>query len=197
MNQVLIYDMLISGTILSKVNSMVIRFLAEKRIPLALLPLTLLIVLMSGCVSKDNIIIPPSQPIPHPKLTQMQSLALKEIDQVTYFGRSKKYQKNGIQVVVLSGAPYEIGYSQGVLLQDEMNVDNLVELNRGSEICWMKYPEVTNLHAVIFRADTLDFWIAAGPPPATRGRWVGFNLNRELYGRGNDPEPLVIPPQTE
>ena len=81
--------------------------------------------------------------------------------------------------------------------QDELNVNELVELNRGGEICWMKYPEVTNLHAVIFKADTLDFWIAAGPPPATRGRWVGFNLNKELYGSGNDPKPLVIPPQTE
>jgi hypothetical protein len=81
--------------------------------------------------------------------------------------------------------------------QDEMNVNKLIELNRGSEICWIKYPEVTNLHSVIFKADTLDFWIAAGPPPATRGRWVGFNLKKELYGSGNDPEPLVIPSQTE
>ena len=77
--------------------------------------------------------------------------------------------------------------------QGEMNMKKLIDLNRGNEICWMKNPKVTNLHSAIFRADTLDFWIAAGPPPATRGRWVGFNLKKEVYGSGNDPKPLIIP----
>ena len=427
---------------------MAIRNWIQKTISPPLLSAILLISLLSGCVSKESIKVPESQPLPHPKLTEMQSLALEERDRVTYFGRSKKYYKNGIRILVLSGEPYEIGYSQGALLRDEiklwvkeflylvkkkslgtsygenllnkrakeleefipseyreelqglsagsgidhdlllvmnilgpvlmdvacasvvirspddsllrsrnldlynqpappaglyfykpasgyafvsishlpgfigtrtafnetglnigahdisrasrknakgqpefilrrqvaqyagsvkqagqmlkaarrsgskmwlvadsktagiyefnseeigyygmkedyliltnhtrilnigkpyessfdryneaeaylvghhseMNVNKLVDLNRGSEICWTKYPEVTNLHSAIFKADTLDFWIAAGPPPATRGRWVGFNLNRELYGKGNDPEPLIVPAKAE
>jgi hypothetical protein len=61
----------------------------------------------------------------------------------------------------------------------------------------MKYPEVTNLHSVIFKPDTLDFWLAAGPPPASRGRWVGFNFKKEMYGKGTDPEPLIIEAKAE
>ncbi len=61
----------------------------------------------------------------------------------------------------------------------EMNLHKLIDLNRGNEIRWMKYPEVTNLHSAIFRANTLDFWAVAGPSPATRGKWVGFNLKIE------------------
>jgi Acyl-coenzyme A:6-aminopenicillanic acid acyl-transferase len=75
----------------------------------------------------------------------------------------------------------------------EMNTEKLIDLNRGNEICFTKYPKVNNLHSAIFKANTLDFWIAAGAPPATRGKWIGFNLNKELYGRGNDPEPLIVP----
>jgi hypothetical protein len=98
------------------------------------------------------------------------------------------------------GKPYESSYDRYTEAKtflaghhDEMNINKLIDLNRGSEICWTKYSEVTNLHSVIFRADTLNFWIAAGPPPAARGRWVGFNLKKELYGSGNDPEPLIVP----
>ena len=422
---------------------MAIRNWIQKSMP-PFLVIIVSISLLLGCVSKANIEIPTSQPLPHPRLISMQSLALQEKDKVTYFGKSKKYNKNGILVVVLSGEPYDIGYMRGALLQeeirkwvreflylvkkkslgtsygenllikrareleefipseykeelqglsagsriayevllvmnilgpisidvacasvvvrspdasllrsrnldlynqptlpaglyfykptngyafvsishlpgfigtrtafnesglnigahdisrasrkyakgqpefilrrevaqyagsvkqagqilkaaqrsgskmwlvadsktagiyefnseefayyemkedyliltnhtrilnigkpyessydryneaktflaghhDEMNINKLIDLNRGSEICWTKFPEVTNLHSAIFRADTLNFWIAAGPPPATRGRWVGFNLKKELYGSGNDPEPLIVP----
>ena len=410
------------------------------------LVIILSISLLLGCVSKENIKVPASQPLPHPKLAEMQSLSLQEKGNVTYFGKSKKYQKNGILVVVLRGEPYEIGYARGALLRDEirewvrdflymlkkrslgtsfgenllkkrakeveefippeyikeiqglsagseigyemllvmnvlttitidvactsvvvrtsngsllrsrnldlpsywkpampaglyfyrpangnefvsishlpgfigtrtafnerglnfgahdmsraskkyvkgepnfilrrkviqyagsvmevgqilkeahrcvskmwlvadlktagiyefnskeiafyemvedyliltnhtrmlnigqsydssqdryleantfllrhrgeMDINKLIDLNRSNEICWAKYPKVKNLHSAIFEADTLDFWIATGPPPATRGRWVGFNLKKELYGSGNDPEPLIVP----
>jgi hypothetical protein len=85
--------------------------------------------------------------------------------------------------------------AQTFLLQQrgEMNTKKLIDLNRGNEICFTKYPKVNNLHSAIFKADTLDFWVATGAPPATRGRWIGFNLHKELYGRGNDPEPLIVP----
>ena len=78
------------------------------------------IILLFGCISKKNIKIPLSDPLPHPKLAQMQSLSIEEKDGVIYFGQSKKYQKRGITVVSLKGDPYEIGYSHGVLLKDEM-----------------------------------------------------------------------------
>lgn len=81
------------------------------------------------------------------------------------------------------------------LLQNckKMNIKKLIDLNRGNEICFTKYPKIKNLHSAIFKADTLDFWVAIDVPPATRGEWVGFNLHKELYGSGNDPEPLIVP----
>ena len=45
--------------------------------------------------------------------------------------------------------------------------------------------------------ETLDFWIAVDPPPASRGRWVGFNLKKELDGSGHEPNPLVIPAMSD
>jgi hypothetical protein len=58
---------------------------------------------LSGCVSKENIKIPASQPLPHLKLAEMQTLALEERNNALYFGQSKKYYKNAIRAVVLSG----------------------------------------------------------------------------------------------
>ena len=78
------------------------------------------IVLLFGCVSKKNIQVPLSDPLPHPKLAQMQSMAIEERDGVIYFGESKKYIKRGITIVSLQGDPYEMGYAHGVLLKDEM-----------------------------------------------------------------------------
>ena len=79
-------------------------------------------ILQFGCVSKKNIKIPLSDPLPHPKLVQMQSLSIEEKDGVIYFGESKKYKKRGITVVSLKGEPYEMGYAHGVLLKDEMTL---------------------------------------------------------------------------
>jgi hypothetical protein len=49
----------------------------------------------------------------------------------------------------------------------------------------------------IFVPDTLDFWVAVDPPPASRGRWVGFNLKKELDGSGSEPDPSIIPAMSE
>ena len=78
------------------------------------------IALVLGCVSKENVKVPQSDPLHHPKLAQMQSMSIEEKDGVIYFGQSKKYKKRGITVVSLKGDPYEIGYAHGVLLKDEM-----------------------------------------------------------------------------
>ena len=47
------------------------------------------------------------------KIKTIKCVSLMLIAFVTYFGKSKKYQKNGILVVVLRGEPYEIGYTRG------------------------------------------------------------------------------------
>jgi predicted choloylglycine hydrolase len=78
------------------------------------------IIFLFGCVSKKNIKVPLSDPLPHPKLAQMQSLSIEKRDGVTYFGKSRKYKKRGITVVSLKGDPYEMGYAHGVLLKEEM-----------------------------------------------------------------------------
>lgn len=74
-----------------------------------------------------------------------------------------------------------------------INVQKLIELNRSSSISCEYNPVVANLHSAIFVPSTLDFWIAFDPPPATQGKWVGFNLSNELHGGGEVPEPAVIP----
>ena len=69
------------------------------------------IVLPKGCATKENIEISLSDPMPHPKLAQMQAMSIEEKDGVIYFGESKKYKKRGITVVALKGEPYEMGYA--------------------------------------------------------------------------------------
>ena len=87
---------------------------------LVIIAVILPMILLFGCVSKKNIKIPLSDPLPHPKLAQMQSMSIEEKDGVIYFGQSKKYQKRGITVVSLKGDPYEMGYAYGALLKDEI-----------------------------------------------------------------------------
>ena len=73
------------------------------------------------------------------------------------------------------------------------DLQELVELNRGRQISWAYNRQWHNLHSVIFRPATLDLWVAIDPPPATRGKWIGFNLKKELNGQGKEPDPAVIP----
>lgn len=77
--------------------------------------------------------------------------------------------------------------------RNKMDLNKLVELNRLDNISWAYHEHVANLNSTIFRPETLDFWVAVDPPPATRRKWVGFNLEKELDGRGDNPDPLVIP----
>ena len=77
--------------------------------------------------------------------------------------------------------------------QDDMDIGKLVELNRSDPISCVHGRHYSH-HLAIFKPKTLDFWIAIDPPPASRGRWVGFNLKTELNGGGPEPIPLIIPP---
>ena len=79
--------------------------------------------------------------------------------------------------------------------QGPMDVSKLVELNRSSSISRMNAYDQNfeSYHLAIFMPETLDFWIAVDPHPASRGRWVGFNLKKEIDGSGHEPNPLIIP----
>ena len=74
-----------------------------------------------------------------------------------------------------------------------MSLDKLVQLNRLDSISWAFHPHIANWNSTIFRPETLDFWTAINPPPASRRKYVGFNLKNELTGLGNDPVPAIIP----
>ena len=78
--------------------------------------------------------------------------------------------------------------------RDRMDVAKLIELNRNAYISRVDgFSGNYDSHSLaIFMPETLDFWIAVDPPPASRGRWVGFNLKNELDGSGHEPNPLVI-----
>ena len=77
--------------------------------------------------------------------------------------------------------------------QNEIDVKRLVELNRNDSISRVDAQNVDSIHLVIFMPETMDFWVAVDPPPASRGRWVGFNLKKEIDGGGHEPNPLIIP----
>jgi len=98
---------------------MAVHYWIQKSKP-SLLVIIFFVSLLLGCVRNDNSKVPAPQPVPHPKLAEMQSFSLQEKKNVTYFGQSKKYQKHGILVVILRGEPYEIGYARGALLRDEI-----------------------------------------------------------------------------
>ena len=50
----------------------------------------------------------------------MRSLSVSNNNGTVSFGQSKRYQKRGINVVVLHGEPFEIGYSRGILLKKDI-----------------------------------------------------------------------------
>jgi hypothetical protein len=77
--------------------------------------------------------------------------------------------------------------------QDDIDLSKLVGLLRNEEISCVGSPYTQSYHSAIFVPETLDFWIAVDPPPANRGRWVGFNLKKELDDSGHEPNPLIIP----
>jgi hypothetical protein len=80
---------------------------------------------------------------------------------------------------------------------EDMDIEKAIELARTSRISWRWNPVVHNRQSIIFSPATLDFWVAIPPEsdfiPASYGPYVGFNLQKELYGTGHDPNPKSIP----
>lgn len=124
-------------------------------------------------------------------------------EQVAFKGMEGRYLvlTNHTQRLKLSSKyPHSIvrfDQAEYFLTQNKMDIRGLVKLNRLDSISWLSHTYCRNLHAAIFKAENLDFWIAIEPPPAVRKRWVGFNLKRELYGKGEEPAPLTIPAMSD
>jgi len=81
-------------------------------------------------------------------------------------------------------------------LQD-LDIEKAIKLVRTSRIAWRWNPIVHNRQSIIFSPSTLDFWIAIPPKsnyiPASYGPYIGFNLQQELYGTGDGPNPMSFP----
>ena len=77
-----------------------------------------------------------------------------------------------------------------------MNVEMAIESNRAVPISSSDYGN-RNRHSVIFNSNDLNFWIAKPKEPqkapACVGTYTGFNLLKELYGQGHDPDPPYFP----
>jgi hypothetical protein len=80
---------------------------------------------------------------------------------------------------------------------EDMDIEKAIELVRTSRITWRWNPVVHNRQSIIFSPATLDFWVAIPMKsdyiPASYGPYAGFNLLRELYGTGHEPNPKSFP----
>ena len=89
---------------------------------------------------------------------------------------------------------YANEYLKGNL--ESMNVEMAINLNRTELISRSNYGN-RNRHSVIFNSNDLNFWVAKPEEPqkapACFGTYTGFNLLKELYGQGHDPDPPYFP----
>jgi hypothetical protein len=80
---------------------------------------------------------------------------------------------------------------------EDLNIEKAIDLVRTSRITWYWNPTAHNRQSLIFSPATLDFWIAKPPNsdyiPASYGPYIGFNLQHELYGTGDEPDPKSFP----
>ena len=79
----------------------------------------------------------------------------------------------------------------------KMDIDKALKLVRSSRISWRWNFGVHNRQSFIFSPSGLNLWIAIPPRltflPASYGPYVGFNLLKELYGKGDEPTPESFP----
>jgi Acyl-coenzyme A:6-aminopenicillanic acid acyl-transferase len=66
----------------------------------------------------------------------VQELLNRPIEETGHFHQSKKYIKNGMTVVYLTGTPYDIGFAHGNLLKNEIMDAN--------QYCWDAYDKLKN-----------------------------------------------------
>jgi predicted choloylglycine hydrolase len=78
------------------------------------------ILIISACVSKESIVIPPAKPFSHPQLLNLSTQEIQANGDTITFGKNKKYTNSNIKIVHLQGSPFEIGYAHGKLLMEEI-----------------------------------------------------------------------------
>ena len=75
------------------------------------------ILILSACVSKESIVIPPAKPFNHPQLFNLSTQEMQANGDTIIFGKNKKYTNDNIKIVYLQGSPFEIGYAHGKLMK--------------------------------------------------------------------------------
>jgi hypothetical protein len=78
------------------------------------------VIIISACVSKEAIVIPPAKTFEHSQLENLSSQTIKTENDTIKFRENKKYEINNIKFVSLRGSPYEIGYAHGKILKEEI-----------------------------------------------------------------------------
>ncbi len=76
--------------------------------------------IVSACVSKESIVIPPAKPFDHPQLSNLSAQEIQANGDTIIFGKNKKYTNDNIKIVYLQGSPFEIGYAHGKLMKNEI-----------------------------------------------------------------------------
>ena len=76
--------------------------------------------ILSACVSKESIVIPPANPFNHPQLLNLSAQEIQAHGDTITFGKNRKYTNDNIKIVYLQGSPFEIGYAHGRLLKKEI-----------------------------------------------------------------------------
>jgi predicted choloylglycine hydrolase len=78
------------------------------------------VIIISACVSKESIVIPPAKPFDHPQSLNLSTQEIQANGDTIIFGKNKKYTNGNIKIVYLQGSPFEIGYAHGKLLKKEI-----------------------------------------------------------------------------
>jgi predicted choloylglycine hydrolase len=76
--------------------------------------------IVSACISKESIVIPPAKSFDHPQLINLSTQEIQANWDTIIFGKNKKYTNDNIKIVYLQGSPFEIGYAHGKLLKKEI-----------------------------------------------------------------------------
>ncbi len=132
------------------------------------------ILIVSACVSKESIEIPPAKPYNHPQLSNLSAQKNQAHGDTIIFGKSKKYTNNNLKIVYLQGSPFEIGYAHGKLLKKE--IEDHVKF-------WLHYGKLrflgTNygINLMMDRAKEVEQHIPSEYLEELRGISVGSNVD--------------------
>lgn len=113
------------------------------------------VIVISACVSKESIVIPPAKPFEHPQLESLSSQTIITENDIIKFGDNKKYTKNNI-------------------------TESISRLNFGNGK-WNRHSVLFNSNDFNF---WIAMQKEPSKVPASFETYTGFNLSKELYGQG-------------